>query len=131
MATKIRHVFLLATTSFLALSSWSLAQEPAIKLETVVVEREVNSPDSGERIFDPKSQSATKTSTPVLETPQSVTTVTRKQMDEQNPQTVSEALRYTAGVLSDRDSIRVMTRSFCADLELLAQLPTTSTISTD
>lgn len=104
MATKIRHVFLLATTSFLALSSWSLAQEPAIKLETVVVEREVNSPDSGERIFDPKSQSATKTSTPVLETPQSVTTVTRKQMDEQNPQTVSEALRYTAGVLSDRDS---------------------------
>lgn len=42
--------------------------------------------------------------TPVAETPQSITTVTRKQIDDQNPQTVSEALRYTAGVLSDRDS---------------------------
>ncbi|MGO4840446.1 TonB-dependent receptor plug domain-containing protein, partial [Rhizobiaceae sp. 2RAB30] len=28
----------------------------------------------------------------------------RRQIDEQNPQTVSEALRYTAGVLADRDA---------------------------
>ncbi|RZI37818.1 TonB-dependent siderophore receptor, partial [Herbaspirillum sp. HC18] len=47
---------------------------------------------------------ATKTSTPVLETPQSVTTVTRGQIDSQNPQTVGNALQYTAGVLSERDA---------------------------
>lgn len=44
--------------------------------------------------------SATKTDTPVIETPQSITTVTRKQMDDQNAQTVGQALTYSAGVLS-------------------------------
>ena len=55
-------------------------------------------------ILTKSARSATKTGTPVTETPQSVTTITRKQIDDQNPQTISEALRYTAGVLSDRDS---------------------------
>lgn len=44
--------------------------------------------------------SATKTDTPVVETPQSISTVTRKQLDDQNQQTVGGALGYTAGVLA-------------------------------
>lgn len=51
------------------------------------------------------STSATKTDTPVIETPQSISTVTREQLDDQNPQTVGQALTYTAGVLSNVDPI--------------------------
>lgn len=46
------------------------------------------------------SLSATKTDTPIVETPQSISTVTRKQLDDQNQQTVGGALGYTAGVLA-------------------------------
>jgi iron complex outermembrane receptor protein len=55
-------------------------------------------------VFATSQSTATKTSTPVLETPQSISTVTRHQLDEQNPQTVGNALRYTAGVLSEVDA---------------------------
>jgi iron complex outermembrane recepter protein len=44
---------------------------------------------------------ATKTSTSLRETPQSVSVVTREQMDAQNVQSVGQALRYTAGSIAD------------------------------
>lgn len=47
------------------------------------------------------SQIATKTSTPILETTQSVSVVTRQQMDDQGSQTVAQAMRYTPGVLTN------------------------------
>lgn len=77
-------------------------QEPT-RLETIVVS-ERDDEDTGDAILAERATSATKTGTPILQTPQAVTVVTRKQIDEQNPQTVGEALRYTSGVLSDRDS---------------------------
>lgn len=40
----------------------------------------------------------TKTDTPLLETPQSISVITRAQLDEQNVQNLSQALGYTAGV---------------------------------
>jgi iron complex outermembrane receptor protein len=46
------------------------------------------------------SQIATKTSKSILETSQSVSVVTRDQMDDQGSQTVSQALRYTPGVMT-------------------------------
>ncbi|WJH41920.1 TonB-dependent receptor plug domain-containing protein [Aliirhizobium terrae] len=45
-----------------------------------------------------QSLTATKTGAALIETPQSISVVTRKQLDDQNVQTVSQALRYTAGV---------------------------------
>lgn len=45
-----------------------------------------------------ESRTATKTGTPLIETPQSVSVVTRRQMDDQKVQSVSQALRYSAGV---------------------------------
>jgi iron complex outermembrane receptor protein len=60
--------------------------------------------DTRDQVLATNQSTATKTSTPVLETPQSVTTVTRRQIDAQNPQTVGNALQYTAGVLSERDA---------------------------
>lgn len=74
-------------------------------LETIIVEGTALAPvDSSDRVFLATPSSATKTDTAVLATPQSITTVTRRQLDQQSPRTVGEALRYTAGVLSDRDS---------------------------
>lgn len=43
----------------------------------------------------------TKTNTPLLETPQSISVVTRDQMDAQGVQTVPQALRYTPGVFAE------------------------------
>ncbi|MDD0977352.1 TonB-dependent siderophore receptor [Pseudomonas fontis] len=47
------------------------------------------------------SQVATKTSTALVETSQSVSVVTRQQIDDQGSQTVAQALRYTPGVLTN------------------------------
>jgi iron complex outermembrane recepter protein len=44
---------------------------------------------------------ATKTNTPVIEIPQSVSTITREQMDIQNVQSLREAIRYTPGVVAE------------------------------
>lgn len=46
-------------------------------------------------------RAATKTDTPLIEAPQSITVIPRDQIDDQGAQTVGEALRYTAGVYSD------------------------------
>lgn len=48
-----------------------------------------------------KSSTASKTDTPLLETPQSISVVTDKQMEAQNVGTLAEALRYTPGVQSE------------------------------
>ena len=47
------------------------------------------------------SATATKTDTPLLQTPQAVSVVTRDQMDEQGAQSVKQALQYTSGVAAD------------------------------
>lgn len=49
----------------------------------------------------PLTTTGTKTDTPVIEAPQSLGIVTRDQMDDQGVRSVSQALRYTAGVQSE------------------------------
>jgi iron complex outermembrane receptor protein len=44
----------------------------------------------------------TKTDTPLIRTPQSVSIVTRDQMDLQNVQSVAQALRYTSGIAPEQ-----------------------------
>ncbi|PRX08800.1 UNVERIFIED_ORG: iron complex outermembrane receptor protein [Martelella mediterranea] len=105
MRMPSRLALLSATTSLLALASPVLAEDDTTLLAPVTVETEIDlQAESGASVFVRDTSAAMKTETPVIETPQSVTTVTRRQMDEQSPQTVSQALRYTAGVLSDRDA---------------------------
>ncbi|MGY1488150.1 TonB-dependent siderophore receptor [Methylobacillus pratensis] len=48
-----------------------------------------------------KTKSSTKTDTPVVETPQSISIVDRKELDDRNAQTLNEAVAYTAGVRSE------------------------------
>lgn len=72
----------------------------AISLDTIEVQGErANGPVNG--YVARRSASATKTDTPLIETPQSVTVVTRDQMDDQGVQSVSQALRYSASVLGE------------------------------
>jgi iron complex outermembrane recepter protein len=44
---------------------------------------------------------ATKTDTPLLETPQSISVITRQQMDAQAPQSINEAVRYAPGIVPE------------------------------
>lgn len=48
---------------------------------------------------------ATKTDTPLLETPQSVSVITREEMDARGVQNLNEATRYNAGVLAEPQGI--------------------------
>ncbi|CAM3436217.1 Ferrichrome-iron receptor [Klebsiella spallanzanii] len=48
-----------------------------------------------------QTTSGTKTDTPLLEVPQSVSVITRQQLDRQNVQSVTEALRYVPGVKTE------------------------------
>ncbi|WP_455921831.1 TonB-dependent siderophore receptor [Pseudomonas putida] len=48
-----------------------------------------------------RTRTATKTDTPIGQTPQSISVVTRKQMDDQAVQDVSSAVRYTPGVFGE------------------------------
>ncbi len=47
------------------------------------------------------SKAATKTDTPLITTGQSVSVITREQMDDQNTTTVNSALNYTPGVFTN------------------------------
>ncbi|MFH5925579.1 TonB-dependent siderophore receptor [Roseomonas xinghualingensis] len=49
----------------------------------------------------PVTTTGSKTDTPLIEAPQSVSVVTRDQIDDQAALSVSQALRYTAGVLGE------------------------------
>jgi len=86
---------------FIALAAPAAAQQtgPAIWLDTIEVQ------GSGERANGPvngyvatRSASGAKTDTPILEVPQTVNVVTADQIRAQGAQSISEALRYTAGV---------------------------------
>lgn len=64
-------------------------------LEPVTVSAGGVAPDS---YVAEASRAGTKTDTPILEVPQSISVVTRAQMEAQNAQSVTEVLRYVPGV---------------------------------
>ncbi|EJO29070.1 TonB-dependent siderophore receptor [Achromobacter marplatensis] len=81
------------------------AGEDAATLETVTV----TGAGVAENAWGPapglvasRSATGTKTDTSILENPQSVSVVTRKEMDARNVQTVTEAIQYTPGVSVDQ-----------------------------
>lgn len=54
-----------------------------------------------EGIVAHRAASASKSDTPLIRTPQSVSVITRDQMDAQKVESVAEALRYTPGVIGE------------------------------
>ena len=72
---------------------------PAVRVEAGGIEDTATSPVIGYTAR--RSATATKTDTPLMETPQSVTVVTRDQMVDQGATNIQDALNYAAGVRSD------------------------------
>ncbi|WP_158816875.1 TonB-dependent siderophore receptor [Methylocapsa sp. S129] len=80
-----------------------VAPAGAIPLDTINVQGDNQSPHGpGVGYVATRSATATKSDTPIIETPQSISVVTRQQMEDQNAQSVSQALRYTSGVVPEQ-----------------------------
>ena len=72
-----------------------------------------------------RSATATKTDTPIEKTPQSVSVVTRQEMEMRQPTTVKEALSYTPSVFSTRGS------STTYDVVTIRGFTTSTTVNTN
>ena len=89
-------------------NTWTLAPAPAAASGDALVLAPVTVSGMADSALAPTvgyvaraSVSATKTDTPLIETPQSVSVVTREQITEQGAQTLNQVLRYTAGVATE------------------------------
>lgn len=98
---------LLATVSLFALAPQAFAQQAQsseeLVLDTVVVQ------DTAETATGPvngyiaqRALTATKTDTPLISTPQSVSVVTRSQIEAQNAQSLNQILRFVPGVTTEQ-----------------------------
>ncbi len=94
---------LLASSAFVFVSSEVCAQTSetrAIQLDEVTVEGSQNGQGAditANGYVATSTRSATKTDTPVLETPRSMSTVTQEQLEDRKPQTLLDAVSYTPG----------------------------------
>ena len=72
------------------------------ELGPVTVEAEVESPFGPVKGYVAnRSATGSKTDTPLIEIPQSISVITRDQLDDQGADSLSEALRYTPGVFGE------------------------------
>jgi iron complex outermembrane receptor protein len=86
----------------LAWAAGAAAQERAIDLDPIVVtttRETASSPVEG--YVATRSATGTKTDTPLIETPQSISVVTADQIQAQGARTLAESLRYTPGVSAE------------------------------
>jgi iron complex outermembrane receptor protein len=76
------------------------AKPKPVKVPEIVVKDLRKRDDTTSYVAD-EARSATKTDTPLIEVPQSISVITRKQLTDRNVQTLDEAVRYSAGVQAD------------------------------
>jgi len=79
-----------------AIASPALADDMQVNPEIVVIG--VRQAETGYRVSD--SASAMRTDTPLLDTPQSVSVVTARQIEDQAANSIGDAIRYSPGVFS-------------------------------
>lgn len=102
---RLFRSFLFLTTSMVvAGSNFGVAraqEQQSTTLETIVVEGSGGGDPRGpvKGYVAKTSATASKTGTPILETQQSISVVTRDQIEAQAAQTLGEALNYSAGVV--------------------------------
>ena len=94
---KIMQLWVLSLAT-VSTTTFAKTQEETI-LVTQGVRQEPTAPVKG--MVATKTLSATKTSAELVKTPQSVSVVTRDQMDALDATSVSQALRYTAGAFTE------------------------------
>ncbi|UDQ81962.1 TonB-dependent siderophore receptor [Erwinia rhapontici] len=96
-----KHTLRLLLASALLMAPAVQAATEAENTLTVTADTQesVTAPTKG--IVAKESASGTKTATPLRKTPQSISVVTRDQMDDQAAASVSDALSYTSGVVTN------------------------------
>lgn len=96
---------LMSSLSFPALSADSDGAPPKQDTLTVTSNGQSNAAENAwgpvGSVVAKRSATATKTDTPLRKTPQSITVVTREEMDLLGPQTLKDAFRYSADVMVD------------------------------
>jgi iron complex outermembrane receptor protein len=85
---------------------------PEVKVQPAPLPKSPYGPDEGYKAE--RSTAGTKTDTPIHETPQAISIVTRERIEDQGAQSLQDALNYSAGVRSDAygldtrtDSVRI------------------------
>ncbi|ALA57321.1 TonB-dependent siderophore receptor [Nitrospira moscoviensis] len=103
--TLIRKENLVAPTA--ATDATQTVPDPAttsadkpIKVQEILI-KEARERDTATSYVAPDTRTATKTDIPLVETPQSISVVTRKRMIDQEVNTLAEALRYMPGVQAE------------------------------
>jgi iron complex outermembrane receptor protein len=94
-----RVLWLLGATALWPAAAWAQAPAGALVLPTVDVTGRAESALDPVRGFVAEQEiTGTKTDTPLIESPQSISVIPRDQIDARQAQTLGEALRYTPGV---------------------------------
>ncbi|ELY4672096.1 ferrichrome porin FhuA [Cronobacter muytjensii] len=101
--TRICRLAVLVATACSGFAASAIAADNGQKEETITVSASAAAQESAwgpaPTIAAKRSATATKTDTPIEKTPQSVSVVTREEMDIHQAQSVKEALGYTPGVV--------------------------------
>ncbi|EPF20868.1 TonB-dependent siderophore receptor [Cedecea davisae DSM 4568] len=122
-------LFVAAAVGSVSVSSFAAGTNSTQKEDTITVSASAVPAESAwgpsPTIAAKRSATATKTDTPIEKTPQSISVVTREEMDTRQPQTVKEALDYTPGVFSTRGS------SSTYDVVSIRGFTTSSTVNTN
>ncbi|WP_227318279.1 ferrichrome porin FhuA [Cedecea davisae] len=122
-------LFVAAAVGSVSVSSFAAGTNSTQKEDTITVSASAAPAESAwgpsPTIAAKRSATATKTDTPIEKTPQSISVVTREEMDTRQPQTVKEALDYTPGVFSTRGS------SSTYDVVSIRGFTTASTVNTN
>ncbi|WFY27564.1 ferrichrome porin FhuA [Enterobacter ludwigii] len=106
--TSLRKIAVVVATAVAGMSTYAHAAETQKKEETITV---TAAPAAQESPWGPaptiaakRTATATKTDTAIEKTPQSISVVTRDEMERRQPATVKEALGYTPSVFATRGS---------------------------
>ncbi len=97
-ATALVTLFALSGNAFAQDSATNANSGNATQLAPIIVSGQSSDASDNTTVAAKKSRGATKINTPLVETPRSVSVITRKELEERGAQDVIEAVRYSAGV---------------------------------
>ncbi|WEP46112.1 ferrichrome porin FhuA [Cronobacter dublinensis subsp. infanticibi] len=127
--TRICRLAVLVATACGGFAASAVAADHGQKEETITVSASAAAQESAwgpaPTIAAKRSATATKTDTPIEKTPQSVSVVTREEMDTRQPTTVKDALSYTPSVFATRGS------SSTYDVVTIRGFTTSTTVNTN
>ncbi|WP_369833713.1 ferrichrome porin FhuA [Cronobacter dublinensis] len=127
--TRICRLAVFVATAYGGFAASAVAADHGQKEETITVSASAAAQESAwgpaPTIAAKRSATATKTDTPIEKTPQSVSVVTREEMDTRQPTTVKDALSYTPSVFATRGS------SSTYDVVTIRGFTTSTTVNTN